>query len=177
MKRDNNGSLLRQRDYKRGGGVKRVKNGPSLSIPTQLRCREASAWTAAPTRPASGLRMIETGIVADEILHQPLGAERVEERPLPERGQDLRRDAAPDIDAARRDVPQGEVARFGPVRLDEHLQRVDALRAPFLQRGAADFRGQLGRVVDGPTPTHSRAGTTVLGVKEGADPNESWVNW
>ena len=154
------------------------KRSPELS-----RCQDNArlargycAYDAAPMRPASGFRMTATGIVATRSAIGSLARNASRNAPLSSAGQDLRRDAAADVDAGRRDRPQRDVARFGAVRRDEHLERFLALLAPPVHRGPADPRRQLRGVLDLPTPSHKRAGATLFGVAIGSVPNESCVN-
>ena len=86
--------------------------------------------------------MTATGIVAMQVGHRPLGAERVEERPALERGQDLRGDAAADVHAGRGAGPQRQVAGFGAIGLDEHVERFHALLAPSVERRALIAAGR-----------------------------------
>ena len=77
---------------------------------------ELFAWTAAPSSPGRGWRMTDTGIVAIRSVIGSFRAEGLEEPAVLERRQDLRRDAAADVDAGRRHRSQRQVARFGAVR-------------------------------------------------------------
>src|SRR4029079_6011029 len=84
----------------------------------------------------------------DEILHRLLRAEGVHEASVADDREELRRDAAADIDARRRRHARREMARFGAVRLDEHVERLTALRAASLRGALGDRARQIGRVVD-----------------------------
>ena len=65
----------------------------------------------------------------------------MEERVLPQLGQDVRRDSAADVDAAGGKEPQGEIARLGPVDRDHQIERLCADRVAAGQPRARDRGG------------------------------------
>ena len=86
----------------------------------------------------------QSGLGVQNHLHRHRFEHRLERRLVAEgthegaggqRRQDLRRDAAADVDAAGRDRSQREVAGFGAVGFDEHVQRFHAGGAAAVDRG------------------------------------------
>src|SRR5712675_968374 len=82
--------------------------------------------------------------VAEEAFEFPLVLERMEEGAVLHFLEDFDGDAASDIDAAKCQNFQGEVAGLGTVDGGPEIQSVRADAAGFVQTAAGDFRGGIG---------------------------------
>ena len=139
----------------------------SLDLPVAYR---AAAYTAAPSSPASAFRITFTGIASMSASSGALSRNARMNAAVCQRRQDLRRDAAADEHAARCDRPERQVAGFGAVCLDEHLQRLDAAGATPIEGGCRNGRRCVGIARDRSMPrTGTRCVTRWMLTRPGPD--------
>ena len=105
-----------------------------------------AAKTAAPSRPASALRITFTGIAASIASSGGLARNARMNVPVVSAGRIFGAMPPPTNSAAGRHRPQREVARLRAVGLDEHVERFDAAGAAPLERGRRDRRRRVGIV-------------------------------
>ena len=109
-----------------------LAGGPSLAVvqPGRLTAGE-------PRRPSRACAVVQDhvhGHAREQVGEAALVVQRVQERALAQLGQDPRRDPAADVDAARGEQLEREVARLGAVDLDHHVERAHAHRVAARER-------------------------------------------
>src|SRR3954451_14137399 len=129
---------------------------PESRLETAMVSRGGVGVDRGAEQPGFSVQDDRDGNRGDERRQGFLGVEGVDEQAGGECRQNFRRDAAADVDAGRGDGAQREIAGFGAVRGNEQVERLDALWAALLERGAADRRRQVRRILDGAN-AHARA--------------------